>query len=94
MGMELLGIFGILGSIIVAFYFGWKLSMVGVLTVMPVVLIAGYFRVTLEGSFEKLNAAVFAETAQFGTEAISAFRTVTALMLEDRIMDRFDVSFQ
>jgi len=91
MGMELVGILGIIGSIAISFAFGWKLALVGVLTVMPVVLVAGYYRVVLESGFEKMNAAVFAETAQFGTEAISAFRTVTALVLEDSIMDRFEL---
>ena len=57
---------------------------------MPVVLIAGYYRVKLESDFEKMNAVVFAESSQFGSEAISGFRTVTALMMEDTITDRFD----
>ncbi|KAF2667709.1 multidrug resistance protein 2 [Microthyrium microscopicum] len=94
MGMELVGIFGILGSVIISFVFGWKLSLVGVMAVMPIVLIAGYYRVKLESAFEALNAAVFAETAQFGSEAISAFRTVTALIMEDSITNRFDVLLQ
>jgi ATP-binding cassette, subfamily B (MDR/TAP), member 1 len=36
-------------------------------------------------------APVFAETAQFGTEVITAFRTVTSLSIEDTITNRFDV---
>lgn len=91
MAMELLGVFGIVGSIIISFVFGWKLALVGVLAIMPIVLIAGYFRVRLEGAFEQMNAEVFAETAQFGAEAITAFRTVTALIMEDTISNRFDV---
>lgn len=40
------------------------------------------------------NFAVFAETAQFGTEVITAFRTVTALTIEDSITNRFETLLQ
>jgi ABC-type bacteriocin/lantibiotic exporter with double-glycine peptidase domain len=33
---------------------------------------------------------VFAESSQFGSEAVGAFRTVTALGMEDTITDRFE----
>jgi ATP-binding cassette subfamily B (MDR/TAP) protein 1 len=90
MGFQLVGIFGIIGSIIISFVYGWKLALVGVLAIMPIVLIAGYYRVRLENGFQQMNAEVFAETAQFSAEAISAFRTVTALIMEDSITKRFD----
>jgi ATP-binding cassette subfamily B (MDR/TAP) protein 1 len=91
MGMALVAIISIIGSIIIAFIFGWKLSLVGVLAVMPLVLVAGYYRVHLEQDFERLNALVFATSSQFGAEAISGFRTVTSLTMEETITDRFDI---
>jgi ATP-binding cassette, subfamily B (MDR/TAP), member 1 len=90
MALQLVAIFGIIGSIIIAFCFGWKLSLVGIVTIMPLSMLAGYYRVHLERNFEQLNSEVFAETAQFGSEAIGAFRTVTALTMEDTIIARFD----
>jgi len=36
--------------------------------------------------FEDLNAAVFAESGQFATKAIGAFRTVTSLIMEDMVI--------
>lgn len=76
MGMALVAVVNLLGCIIISFIFGWKLSLVGILTIMPVILAAGFLRLKLEMQFEELNAAVFAESSQFGTEAIGAFRTV------------------
>lgn len=90
MGMAVISVFNLIGSIIISFYFGWKLALVGVLTIMPVVLIAGYFRISMERGFEKLNSAVFAESSQFGSESVAAFRTVTSLLMEDKILLRFD----
>lgn len=55
MGVELVGILGVIGSIIISFVFGWKFALVGILTAMPVQLIAGYYRVHLESAFAKLN---------------------------------------
>jgi ATP-binding cassette subfamily B (MDR/TAP) protein 1 len=90
MSMSYVSVFNIIGSLIISFIFGWKLSLLGVFTIMPIILVAGYFRVRLEMQFEKMNAAVFAESSQFGTEAISAYRTVTSLIMEDSITDRYD----
>jgi ATP-binding cassette subfamily B (MDR/TAP) protein 1 len=90
MGMSLVGVLSIVGSIIISFVFGWKLSLVGIGVVMPIILAAGYLRVSLESSFERLNALVFAETSQFGSEAIAGFRTVTALTMEESIEQRFE----
>jgi ATP-binding cassette, subfamily B (MDR/TAP), member 1 len=87
--MAVIAVFNLLGCIIISFYYGWKLSLVGVLAVLPVILLAGFFRVKLEMEFEKLNAAVFAESSQFGTEAVGAFRTVTSLIMEDVINKRY-----
>jgi ABC-type multidrug transport system fused ATPase/permease subunit len=55
--MAMISIFNLLGSIAISFAFGWKLSLVGILAIMPVVLSAGYLRVSLERGFEKLNSA-------------------------------------
>ncbi|KAF2669087.1 multidrug resistance protein 2 [Microthyrium microscopicum] len=92
--IQMVGILGVIGSIIVAFYHGWKLSLVGVLGIMPVVLIAGYYRVRQERDVERRNAGLFAETAQYGSEAIAGFRTVTALGMEKTIVKRFGSHMQ
>ena len=89
-GMGLISIWNLIGSITISFYFGWKLALVGVFTIMPIVLMAGFFRFKLEHGFEKLNQAVFRESSQFGSEAIAAYRTVTSLMMEDKLLVRFD----
>lgn len=57
---------------------------------VPIGLVAGYFRLRYELEFEKLNAAVFAESSQFAAESISAFRTVASLTLEGTISARYD----
>ena len=42
------------------------------------------------GQVEMEDLQVFHESSQFATEAVAAFRTVTSLILEDKIENRYD----
>jgi ATP-binding cassette, subfamily B (MDR/TAP), member 1 len=90
MAMFLIAMLNIVGCLIISFYFGWKLTIVAAVAAMPPMFFAGLFRLRFEVQFEKLNAAVFADSAQFATEAVGAFRTVSSLTLEDVITERYD----
>ena len=89
MAFPLISVFNVIGCIAIAFSFGWKLTLVAMFTAFPVIVSAMFVRIRYEVTFEKMNAAVFAESSQFASEAIGAFRTVTSLTLEDAITDRY-----
>ncbi|KAF2502517.1 P-loop containing nucleoside triphosphate hydrolase protein [Lophium mytilinum] len=89
MSMALISVFNLTGSIAISFAFGWKLSLVGLFSALPIILGAGYLRVSQEMKFEKMNAAVFEDSSQFATEAVGAFRTVMSLIMEDTISKRY-----
>ncbi|RYP20552.1 hypothetical protein DL767_009420 [Monosporascus sp. MG133] len=89
MSMVYISIFNLIGSIAIAFAFGWKLALVATFVTLPIGLAAGYFRLRYEIEFEKMNAAVFAESSKFAAESIGAFRTVASLTLEDTIITRY-----
>ena len=80
----------LIGSSILGFIFGWKLTIVTLFVVCPLVITAGFFRVRYELQFEAMNQAVFADSSKFAAESITAFRTVTALTLEDMICSRYN----
>ncbi|KAJ2907063.1 P-loop containing nucleoside triphosphate hydrolase protein [Zalerion maritima] len=82
--------FQLIGGVTIAFVFSWKLACLACFVILPVGMAAGYFRFKYEIDFEKLYAQVFAESSKFAAEAIGAFRTVTALTLEDVICERYD----
>ncbi|KAF1811024.1 P-loop containing nucleoside triphosphate hydrolase protein [Eremomyces bilateralis CBS 781.70] len=90
MSMAYIAVFNLIGSLIIAFVFGWKLSLVGLFAILPAILLAGYYRVKLEMQFEQMNAAVFADSSQFATEAVGAFRTVTSLTMEGVVTERYN----
>ncbi|KAF2657765.1 ABC multidrug transporter [Lophiostoma macrostomum CBS 122681] len=85
----LIAIFNLTGCTVISFIFGWKLSIVIFFASLPVNLVAAFFRFRYEMLFVAMNAKVFAESSKFATEAITSFRTVTALTLEDAISKRY-----
>jgi ABC-type multidrug transport system fused ATPase/permease subunit len=87
-------ILSLVGCIIIAFIFGWKLTVLTVFVAMPIILAAGFFRIRYEIQFESMNQAVFAESSKFAAESIGAFRTVSSLTLEDIICRRYEVLLQ
>ncbi|KAI1131740.1 multidrug resistance protein [Nemania abortiva] len=89
MAFVYISVFTLIGALAIAYAFGWKLALVATTVTAPIGLVAGYFRFRYELEFEKLNNAVFAESSQFAAEAIGAFRTVSSLILEDSINDRY-----
>lgn len=80
----------IVGGVVMALSYSWKLALVSMCAVMPVCIFSGYIRFRYELLFEKMNDEVFAESSHFASEAIGAFRTVTSLTLEDSISTRFE----
>lgn len=90
MSMALIAVVNLVGSLIISFVYGWKLSLVGLFTALPLILVAGYFRMRIEIQFEQDNAKVFENSSQFAAEAVGAFRTVISLIMEDMIGDRYD----
>lgn len=90
MSMALIAVVNLVGSVIIAFVYGWKLTLVGIFTALPLILAAGYLRMRLELRFEQDNAKVFEDSSQFAAEAVGAFRTVLSLIMEDMIGDRYE----
>ncbi|KAG5297998.1 ABC multidrug transporter [Histoplasma ohiense] len=94
MAFPLISVFNVIGCVSVAFSFGWKLTLVAIFSAFPLIILAMFIRVRYEIQFEKLNAAVFESSSQFASEAISAFRTVTSLTLEDTVTTRYSALLQ
>ncbi|KAI6439974.1 hypothetical protein MCOR22_007542 [Pyricularia oryzae] len=89
MGFVAVSILSVVGCLAISFYFGWKLTAVTVVTTLPLILGAAFFRVRYEKRLEAMGAAVFAESAKFATEGVGAFRTVSSLTLESAICQRY-----
>lgn len=82
-------VFQLTGGLIIAFYFNWKLALLGTCVTVPIGLTCAYYRFKHERQFEKMSAAVFAESSKWAAEAIGAFRCVSSLTLEDEINKRY-----
>lgn len=80
----------VIGGVVMALCYSWKLALVSICAVLPVCVFSGYVRSRYELLFDKMNDEVFASSSQFASEAIGAFRTVTSLTLEESILARFE----
>lgn len=89
MSIALIAVVNLVGSLIISFVYGWKLTLVALFSIMPIILGAGYVRMRLEIQSEKKNAEIFESSSQFATEAVGAFRTVLSLIMEDMIGNRY-----
>ncbi|OGM49708.1 hypothetical protein ABOM_001908 [Aspergillus bombycis] len=85
-----IAVFNIIGNLIISLAYSWKLALVSLCAVTPVCAFSGYIRFRYELQFESMSDKVFAESSQFASEAIGAFRTVTSLTLENSILYRFE----
>ncbi|KAK3312060.1 P-loop containing nucleoside triphosphate hydrolase protein [Apodospora peruviana] len=92
--MVLVGIFSLLGAIIISFIYGWKLALVALCVILPLTCLGTFYKLRYELRFAAMNEAVFSESSKFGAEAVGAFRTVTALVLEDAICERYQKLLQ
>lgn len=91
MGFVYISITSLTACVIISLAFGWKLALVALVAALPITFTAGFYRVRYEIQFEKMNAAVFAESSKFASEAFGAVRTVASLTLEDQICQRYEV---
>ncbi|KAK3906663.1 P-loop containing nucleoside triphosphate hydrolase protein [Staphylotrichum tortipilum] len=87
--MLIIGMFSLIGALAISFAYGWKLALVALCVTVPLGILSGFFRVRYELQFNAMNEAVFQESSKFGAESIGAFRTVSALVMEQSICDRY-----
>ncbi|KAF5627283.1 multidrug resistance [Fusarium tjaetaba] len=89
MASVFIALWTLMGTIAIALAFAWKLALVSLCVVVPILLAAGYWRMRYEIKFEEMNNAVFVDSSKFASEAIGAFRTVASFTLEGAICDQF-----
>ncbi|KAF3009413.1 hypothetical protein E8E14_010194, partial [Neopestalotiopsis sp. 37M] len=89
LALALNGIFTVIGSVIIALAFSWKLGLISFFVTMPTMVSSGLWKYRHETQFDRMNSAVFSESSQFATEAINAMRTVSSLAMESSINERY-----
>ncbi|KAL4787136.1 P-loop containing nucleoside triphosphate hydrolase protein [Aspergillus varians] len=85
----LISIISVIGCLAISFSFGAKLAAVAICAGTPFMFLGAFARIRYEMKFEAINAEVYAESSQFASEAIRAFRTITSLNMEKVILSRY-----
>ncbi|CUS12590.1 unnamed protein product [Tuber aestivum] len=88
-GFGIMSVVTIAGSSALSLALGWKMAIVCICSVVPLLIAAGYVRIKIEMGFVKDTMNVFGDSAAFATEAVGAYRTVSSLVMEEDIRRRY-----
>lgn len=76
------------GGMILALAIGWKLALVCI-SVVPVILVSGFIRVSLLAKFQVMAKKTFEDSAASASEYISGIRTVASLSKESTVWQNY-----
>jgi ATP-binding cassette subfamily B (MDR/TAP) protein 1 len=88
-GFGISSVVTLVGSCTLALVLGWKLALVCICSVVPLLVVAGYARIKIEMGFVKDTMNIFGDSADFAAEAVGAYRTVSSLVMEEDIRSRY-----
>lgn len=88
-GFAIMSVVTLAGSSALSLALGWKMAIVCICSVVPLLIGAGYVRIKIEMGFVKDTMKVFGDSAAFATEAVGAYRTVSSLVMEEDIRRRY-----
>lgn len=84
------GLFMVVGVTLLALIVGWKLTLVTLVAVLPIVILTSVITNLYEKYFEAFTARVFIKSGQHAAESVRAFRTVVAFTLEASSIARYE----
>eukprot|EP01099_Mayorella_cantabrigiensis_P008098 TRINITY_DN7455_c0_g1_i1.p1 TRINITY_DN7455_c0_g1~~TRINITY_DN7455_c0_g1_i1.p1 ORF type:complete len:461 (+),score=75.23 TRINITY_DN7455_c0_g1_i1:79-1461(+) len=82
-----------LGGIAIAFYYGWKMTLV-LLALMPLLVFGSAIQMVMVAEGAKSSAAAYATANSMANEVISNFRTVASFVREDYFVQKYDESLK
>ncbi|KAJ1553462.1 ATP-binding cassette, sub-B (MDR TAP), member 4, partial [Cladochytrium tenue] len=77
-----------LAGLIIAFYYGWALTLI-CLCAVPFLVVSTYYEARVRKGFEDATKKAYAESGEVAAEAIKEIRTVAALNRQPYFQDRF-----
>ncbi|KAJ3333668.1 GTPase-activating protein [Blyttiomyces sp. JEL0837] len=78
----------LIGGLIVALAYGWKLALVA-MTLLPFLVLAGAFRLQVLNYFAEKAKKSYERSAQVACESVAAIRTVQSLTTEKKVHDGY-----
>ncbi|KAL2911614.1 hypothetical protein HK105_208915 [Polyrhizophydium stewartii] len=78
----------LIGGIVIALIYGWKLALVAT-TVLPILIGAGIFRMRILTYFAEKSKKAYERSAQVACEAVAAIRTVQSLTREGQVHEKY-----
>jgi ATP-binding cassette subfamily B (MDR/TAP) protein 1 len=80
---------GLISSVIFSLAIGWKLALVACFGALPFIFGAGLVHERMEDSFEEVASKAFGGSVSFASECVSAMKTVSSLVMEQLVDERY-----
>ncbi|XP_063069028.1 bile salt export pump [Engraulis encrasicolus] len=88
-GMIVNSITNIFASLVIAFFFSWKLTLV-VVCFLPLIGLSGAFQARMLTGFAKEDKKAMEDAGQVSSEAMSNIRTIAGLAKEPQFVEQYD----
>ena len=85
LGLTVQNLFTLVAGLGIAFYFGWKLTLI-LLSLLPLMILAGSLEMAAAAGYAKADDTLMAEANQVLSESIGGIRTVTSFNSRKRIV--------
>lgn len=89
MAFILVIVVNLVSCVALALAYGWKLGLV-VTSTLPLIFGSGVVRLRLEMASDEQNAAVFADSSRFASQAVAAMRTVVSFCIQRAVWEEYD----
>lgn len=93
-GSILLVLVNIFSSCALSVAIVWKLGLVAIFAIFPLISLAGYLQVRLSTSSQSRNARYFEEFLRFASECVTCIQTISALTMEDEVREMMAVKLR
>ena len=79
----------LVGGVIVALVYGWKLALVAT-SALPILILSGLWRLKIITYFAEKNKKAYEQSAQMACEAVAAIKTVQSLTREQDVLSLYN----
>ncbi|CAD6589118.1 MAG: hypothetical protein ASARMPREDX12_003604 [Alectoria sarmentosa] len=93
-GSIIIVLVNVISSCLLSIAVAWKLALVAIFGVFPLIGLAGFLQVNLSFKSQRKNALLYEEVLRFASECVACIRTISSLTMEADVCDKFEAKLK
>ncbi len=93
-GSMVLVLVNVISSCVLSIAITWKLALVAIFGVFPLISLAGFLQVNLSSKNHSKNSRHYEEALRFASECVACIRTVSSLTMEAEVCGKFEATLK